>query len=307
MTNTPSNAKSTDDAIVYRTELRFNSIYVIESLRDGEPKTGQDLYDSVIGPGASSFGTSMHKQVVAVRTENDLLAQLAVIAYAARRANHHPIIHIEAHGDESGIQLADGTAVLWRTITPRLAEINQACRMNLIVVAMACNGWGLTYALMPSERAPVNMVIGPPESVTASAISKATRLFYTSLLATMDLNAALEAMNEGVPYSQWRIKPGTAEILFCRVFRRYMEEFLTPSSVQERENALVARIAAVRQLDVVQTSHLRAEIRPKLTDARWWYHHFREHFLMFDLFPEIANHFGLSFDHCIRRSPEGDA
>ena len=36
--------------MVYRTELRFNAIHVIESLRPGDRKTGEDLYDSIIFP-----------------------------------------------------------------------------------------------------------------------------------------------------------------------------------------------------------------------------------------------------------------
>jgi hypothetical protein len=35
---------------MYRTELHFNAISVIESLGLGEPKTGRDLYDSVVFP-----------------------------------------------------------------------------------------------------------------------------------------------------------------------------------------------------------------------------------------------------------------
>jgi hypothetical protein len=287
------------DEFVYRTEVRFNAIYVLESLGPGEPKTGRDLYDSVILPKSSALGDAVYTEIATIPNEEALHAKLAFIAYAARQANHHPVVHLEAHGDEKGIQLADGTLVSWRSVVPRLAEINQACKMNLIVVAMACKGWGLTYALMPAERAPVFMLVGPPENITAADLLDATRRFYTALIEYMDVNRALEAMNNHLPFGAWPIRPATSEILFCRVFRMYLDEFASPEALQERENTVVANIARVRRLDVLQTAALRSHMRPHLADRRWWYDHFREQFLMLDLFPDSRWRFGLTYDLCL--------
>lgn len=90
--------------------------------------------------------------------------------------------------------------------------------MNLLVVTVSCKRWNLRYSLMPSDRALLFMLIGPPENVSAEALLNSTRDFYTALVEHLDLNEALEAMNGHLPFKQWPIKPATAEILFCAFF-----------------------------------------------------------------------------------------
>ena len=283
--------------IVSQTIVRFNAIYVMESLASGEAKTGQDLFDTVVYPETRKLDR-LHAEFCSVNDRTEFEAKLRQIAIAARRANHLPVLHLEAHGFDEGIQLADGSTIRWREITPFLADINEACRMNLIFVAVSCQGWNLTHSLMPSDRAPVLMVVGPVNDMTAADLLSATRIFYQTLVAELDLNAALEAMNDNRPYEEWSVKPGLAEILFCRVFRAYMKE-QTPEVRQSRENAIVARLAKARNLDVKQTAVVRASLRADLQDFRADYDRQRHTFLMLDLFPQNAEKFGLTFEKCL--------
>ncbi|HEY5022703.1 MAG TPA: hypothetical protein VII30_09485 [Gemmatimonadaceae bacterium] len=59
---------------------------------------------------------------------------------------HAPILHIEAHGDAVGLELASGEHIKWSELAPVLTEINVGCQMNLLVVAAACEGWYLGSA-----------------------------------------------------------------------------------------------------------------------------------------------------------------
>jgi hypothetical protein len=289
------------DPTVYQTQLLFNAIYIIESLPEGDFKSGQSLYDDIVYPRISQDLGGAYTEFSRVQNERELHAKLRQIDSAARSANHLPIIHFEAHGFDQGMELADGALVEWSAITPRLASINEACRMNLIVVAMACQGWNLMYSLMPSERAPLNMLIAPPENMTGGEILEATRRFYDGLVAHLDLNEALKTMNGNLDFSKWRISPGTAEILFCRVFRAYVAG-LTEDLLRERENASVANIARARNLDVKQTAILREQIRRDLVDHAGNYERQRHRFLMLDLYPDNSSNLGLTYDRC---NPQG--
>jgi hypothetical protein len=296
---TPPNDEA--DAPLYRTEIRFNSIYVLESLRPGEAKTGEELYDAVIYPG-KSVHDDMHAQFERVPTKRDLVRQLTLIAQAAQQANHRPIIHIEAHGGSDGIQLTDGDYVPWKQLIPLFTRINIACKNNLVVVAISCFGWGLTAALMPSDRAPVMMLVGPPDAMTAAELLEATRRFYHSLTSEFDMNQALEAMNDHRPFAQWPIRPATAEILFCRVFRQYLAEEATPEALRVREDALVTASIAGKPRTELDIAALRIAIRLDLANHRAVYDRYRRTFLMLDLFPGDQNRFGLTYDLCIPTS-----
>lgn len=287
-----------DDPIVSRTTVRFNSVYVIESLPDGELKTGRDLYDSIVFP-ASQKLDGVYTEFLRAYTRQDFARHLAEIKRGAALGNHHPIIHIEAHGSQDGIAMADGTEMKWKTLIPLFGDINQTCRMNLIVVAISCMGWNLTTSLIPSDRAPVNMVIGPVGVMRAGELLQATRRFYATLFSRLDVNDALSAMNDGQSYGKWRIKPGLAEILFCRVFRQYISELTTPEILQQREDEIVAQVVGTESVDPQQLDRLRTSIRHDLRDSRQLYDRFRRTFLMMDLFPEDAERFGLTYERCI--------
>lgn len=288
------------DAILYRTEIRFNTICVIESLRPGDPKTGQDLYDRVILPGKVAH-ERMHAEFAAVSTKKDLLQRLERIAYAAETANWHPLLHLETHGDSDGIQLANGDVVAWAELIPHFTRINIACRNNLVVVAMSCFGWDLTTSLMPSARAPVMMLVGPPATMTAAELLDATTRFYDSLMVHFDVNRALEAMNEHRPFEEWPIRPATAEILFCRVFRMYMSAYDPPAARAARVNALLARLEARRTAGPLDKAALAIAVDLRLNNHRVEYERIRRRFLMLDLFPADVTRFGLTYDVCVPR------
>jgi hypothetical protein len=152
---------------------------------------------------------------------------------------------------------------------------------------------------MPSDRAPVFMLVGPPDDISAAALLTATGRFYESLFAELDFNKGLEAMNKQLAFEDWPVRPATAEILFCRVFRMYLDEFGSQSAIQDRENELVASLARQRNLDLMQTTRLRMDIRADLSDHRRLYDRLRETFLMLDLFPENRSRFGLTYDKCL--------
>lgn len=286
------------EAPLYHTEIRFNSIYVLESLRPGETKTGEELYDAVIYPGKSAYD-DMYTEFARVPTKRDLVRQLSRIAQAAEQANHRPIIHIEAHGGSDGIQLADDDYVPWTQLIPLFTRINIACKNNLVVVAISCFGWGLTAALMPSDRAPVLMLVGPPDAITATELLEATRRFYHNITSGLDMNQALEAMNNHRPFADWRIRPATAEILFCRVFRQYLAEQATPEALLVREDALVANAVPGKPRIPLDIGALRIAIRLDLANHRAAYDRHRHTFLMLDLFPGDQARFGLTYDRCI--------
>lgn len=295
MTKEPDEKSET----VYRTALRFNAIYVLESLRPGDQKTGQELYDSIIFPRTREL-EGCYTQYVRINDEGELRAALRQIATNCRDANHVPFVHIEAHGGDEGIELTSGALIPWTALIGDLTAINEACRMNLLVMAVACKGWSLTYSLMPSDRAPLFMLIGPPENASPDALLNATRKFYAALVEHLDMNEALEAMNDDGPFDKWTIKPATAEILFCRVFRMYVAESGAGEKLQARENELVEAIARRRNLDALETAALRTEVRADLSEHRSAYERLRRTFLMLDMFPENKERFGLTYDRCFK-------
>jgi len=160
----------------------------------------------------------------------------------------------------------------------------------------------LGTVLRPVDRSPVWGVVGPPEVAKAGNLYSAMTSFYRELLESFNLRSALETMNQQTSISEWRYQFSSAEILFCRVFRYYMQDLETGETQEQRVSRLVAEIARVKKLDVVQTMKLRAEVGADLSNHKWWFDYYRTGFLMLDLFPKNAPRFTFSFEDCTRRA-----
>lgn len=174
--------------------------------------------------------------------------------------------------------------------------------MNLLVVAAACHGWHMSDILRPVDRAPAWAILGPPESEKAGKLYEAMERFYHSLLTSMNLSTAMEAMNAGAGMAYWSYRIQSADLLFCQVFRHYMNSLLEEEAQAERVNRLVTDIARTQNVDVTRTMLLRAEIGSELNNHELWYERYRTRFLMLDRFPENACRFPLGFADCARKA-----
>jgi hypothetical protein len=81
-----------------------------------------------------------------------------------------------------------------------------------------------------------------------------------------------------------------------------MQDLETGETQEQRVNRLVAEIARVKNLDVVQTMKLRAKVGADLSNHKWWFNYYRTRFLMLDLFPRNLSRFKFTFDDCTRRA-----
>ncbi len=279
----------------YESSVSFDGVVVIESLSKASLQTGTDLYETTVAPAAIAHNT--FAELHPVEDRGEFFSALSRVGDLAA-GGHSPIIHLEMHGDKGGLQLTSGEVVQWSELGPPLTRINERTKMNLFVVAAACHGWHLSDVLRPVDRAPAWGIVGPPDSVRAGDLYDAMRRFYATLWTSDNLREALSAANEGADMADWQYRVQSADLLYCRVFRWYMES-LRDEPQAERVNRLVADVARIRGLDIVQTMLLRQGIGRDLADHEFWFDLYKTRFLMLDLFPENARRFHLNLSDCL--------
>jgi len=284
--------------VPYETSLQFDSINVIESLLPPDDlRTGKDLFESVLAPySIADPGFVTGYRDVATRAE--FFGALRGILSTTGKYGLSPIIHIEAHGDAAGIELKSMEHVEWMEIAPLLAKINEAARMNLLVVAALCRGWNMISILRPIDRSPAFAVLGTEEEPKAGDLYRAMKAFYQSLLEEpLDLRRGLDAANGGVPLSEGTYGLLTAELMLCRVFRTYVAG--DPDETEsQRVSRLVVDLARQQGADLRQTMYWRYEITKDIRDYSRWFEHYRKKFLMLDLFPDNERRFPMRYNDC---------
>jgi hypothetical protein len=218
------------------TSIHIDAVYVIESLKPGDRRTGEELHDSVIGP-ATFTHQRLESQYFFVLDKAEFFGALSEIGRRAR-AGRSPILQIEVHGSTEGVELASGETVLWEELQPHLREINLASGFNLLLVLSACFGIFVTKLLAPVQEAPMWGVIGPRIAVGPDVLLAGYSDYYHELFRSWDgvkAFAALRDRNE-VPGDVFEIY--TAEFIFMHGFKRYLE--LRPAAQAVLLSALVA-------------------------------------------------------------------
>src|ERR1022692_828802 len=118
--------------------LRIGTVHIIESLRPCDLRTGDRLH-AEIGPLAGALTPAITVQFWREATRASFLDRLQMVAAAIGQDGRAPVVHIEAHGDFDGIQLTSGECITWSDLKGPLTRINVACRLNLLVLAGACD------------------------------------------------------------------------------------------------------------------------------------------------------------------------
>jgi len=88
----------------------INSIYIIESLPQGDLKTGTELYDNCVYP-LGNLKKGLYTRLIQPFSKSDFIAELTLIIYECKNNNRRPILHIESHGCIDGIETASGELI----------------------------------------------------------------------------------------------------------------------------------------------------------------------------------------------------
>ena len=278
--------------------LAFNIVHIIESLRPGDHHTGRRLYDD-LAPLADASTPPVKARYNPVQSRTEFLALLESIAIDARRYSHLPILHLEAHGSSTGIQVTSGECLTWTEFKDELIAINEITKLNLLVILAACEGASLLQTITPLDRAPWCIMIGPDRNVTAGEIERACQVFWRTLFDAGDVAPAWRAMNAAAAPPPLTFRVFTAEGVFHHVIDGYFATHCSEDALARREREAVAQLEQMGNSGEA-LEDARQEFRRGIRDHRRHFERFKERFFFCDLYPENVARFGVTFEDCQR-------
>lgn len=169
-------------------------IYILESLRSGDKKTGQDLKDNLRQIWYEQDITDFDCQYYEVFNSNGLESLLERIKDEILKENKIPIIQFECHGSESGIQLASSELINWKDLFNHLRPINIASWNLLLLTLSMCNGDCVIRYIDPAQRAPFRAVIGPTGNVLPCTLENSWCTFYTKFTKSISQDYGLHKL-----------------------------------------------------------------------------------------------------------------
>lgn len=260
---------------------RYNQILVVDSLPDAERGVLDRLFDDMTGWAevAEEPPTPVR---VSLANANELPALLGQCADAVRTHPYVPLLHIECHGHDEGLQFADGSTLSWRDLKLHLVALNEATKLNLVVIIAACFGGSIARISGADDRAPFWGFIGPKEEISTGQLSDAMSAFYQALFMTKSSHRAIEALRATEGGGKFWIL--SAQAIFKLIGESYSREYLTDTNVAQR--AMVLRALAAQQGVEWPVEEVERMIRdPRYMDRM------RARFFMLDLFPDHRERF----------------
>lgn len=268
--------------------LRITKLAVIESLRENDGNTGEQLAQE-IRDGLADAGAGIAIQVLRCGGAVDFRQAVAELIQEAQRKEHYPMLHIECHGDDlSGLEFGDGSVLPWGDLMDLLGPLNEATELGLVVSVAACFGFGAIRGVDLTKPAPFYSLVGPSEGIWSNELFDSLKAFYLDLVRCGSTDEAIERLR------RVRLESGQFEVItvrqwFRHVVRYYLEE--NTSIEQRRAQAMRQHRKALAEGVKLGVGYWKRQFVVLLPQLLRDYH---GRFFMVDRFPQHAQHFGVA-------------
>ena len=273
-------------------------IFVIESLQEGDKKTGTNLYNDLI---RYQFPfDSMHYKVM---DSGDWYGAIEDIKSKVKPGDV-VFLHLEAHGNGKGtaVILTNGEELSFRKIGDDFICINRIIGCNLYVTLAVCHGLFLLMDSMSLEKMPFCGLIGSLQAISESDLEIRYYEFYRSYSEFQDIELAMEELkksNPSIPSSYIFLKP---ETIFFQTWKEYYEVTSDEEWKKKRSHIVAKRHHLNRKQ---RRAYLKMFNNENQIYAKRVFKQKAEEFFMLKEFPENKTRFGVDYSYYYKQ--ESDA
>lgn len=178
-------------------EIEGYDIIVIQSLKEGDRKTGEELFYDIL-----RYKPEINKDVYVkfynVKNHSEFVEKLRTIERDTPE-NHALTLHFETHGCNDGIGLGDNTIIEWRELFSLLRPVNIKLSNLLMVIMSMCRGAAISSHIEPTLRCPFRAFVGFEKDMKEGDLLEAYSVFYESYNNMLDVFYALKRANSILP------------------------------------------------------------------------------------------------------------
>ncbi|MGN6493020.1 MAG: hypothetical protein ACTHLE_13560 [Agriterribacter sp.] len=266
--------------------LEVSKIYVIESLRNEDEKTGQSLFNDIIKRRLEQKGLMHNCELITPNSKEDLSKAFEHIKKEVIYNLVNPVIHFELHGSKEGLQLNNNDFVLWDELQFKLIELNGISGCNLFVTLASCYGGYIHTVIRPNLRTPFWGFVGPFEIVSTDEALLNFTAFYDEFLQSLDFNKAVDALNYANPGNKSKFRFQNTEYIFNMAYQNYEDKYLTPESVTKRLESGLIEARKHKELNGWSDEAIKNMLKFYMVDAKnLLKENMMTNFFMWDLFP----------------------
>jgi hypothetical protein len=178
-------------------EIQGYEIIIIQSLKEGDRKTGEELFNDIL-----RYKPELNKDIYVkfydISNHLQFVKTLKTIENDTPY-NHTLTLHFETHGCIDGIGLGDGCLVKWRELFSLLRPINVKLSNLLMVIMSMCQGAAISSDIEPTLRCPFRAFVGFEKDMKEGDLLEAYSIFYETYNNMLDVFDALKRANSILP------------------------------------------------------------------------------------------------------------
>lgn len=274
----------------------FNKLYIIESLPDGDLKTGKILYEDLF-KWHKENGNSFDAEYLPIKNAEGLNLFFDIITSEYRSTYIRPTLHFETHGNEEGIQLKSGEIYYWNDLLDRLSDINYYSRNYLLLVLALCKGGYVLSAIENhiTKRAPFFAAVYSYDIVITEELSRGFYNFYTEIFISRSAKNAMDKLCAEIKNEASHFKLISCAHILKSCFESYLVEHCNRKMVQKRTEGFITKLKhSNNQIDI---NKIRPFIKKefKKDNQKVFFNFVRDQFFMIDVFPENKERIKLEF------------
>ena len=277
--------------------FKFNKVIVIESLPNGEPKTGEDLYNDIIKRMCYKHN-HISNELIQVTYKEEFFNALERVSEDVENKYSIPILHFEVHGSVYGITLSSGEMVEWEEMKNYLTKINVATGNNLYITSAVCFGGYLLSILNLMERSPFFGMLGAFKEISYEEHFEPFHRFYTELLSLGDFTNALKNFKNAIPETYGKYQSIFADEIFIKSYAKHVSDNQNKIFLEKRAKDAIkdfikeSPIVGNRAFRRKREKELKKEfLHARVIKSQDFYIMNVNKFFMIDLYPENKDRF----------------
>jgi hypothetical protein len=214
-------------------------VFVLQSLRDSEPKTGKAVHDFL---DKEKIANEFHE----FKSKCELLTLLEKIKNDCIQMNVQPFVHFDCHGNNNGIGIITdgvrGQLITWKEVLDQFIEIYRASSKGSIVCMSSCNGFSATRMVGMGKACPYDHIVGSLIKIPFRKSLEAYKRFYKAVAAGTGIFEAGVAIHNAQDLKALQMMAVNRDTLWNLMIRGYERDQLTPEALEARKAYLLTEL-----------------------------------------------------------------
>lgn len=280
--------------------MNFNVSKYYFIVSDEDDKSAKGVYEDIVRRRCEI--KNRKSEYIDVNSKNDFKNALKKISKESKENGEFPYIHLECHGGQKGIKLKSSANIYWNEFADLLTQVNIASKNHLFISVASCYGGYLALPIIrktlqgKTSRAPVCGYVGPVDEITYGNIEEGFANFFDTLIASSDMDKAIEQLNIHSRYEK-----GYSYNSCSNIFLDVIDYFLE-NDIAKKFDSKVSFLSHVYELSMNrfrETGRLPPgkdfnNIATLISSKEFYlgfFNELRKNFFMIDLYPENEERF----------------